>query len=247
MVYLGDNAVWIIEDSGNKDRIYQVNFKGELRKEFRVSNAKNKDWEDLAMDEEGNVYIGDIGNNNNRRDDLVIYKIPNPEEEKGDKIEAEKISFYYPEQKKFPPKRKNLKYDAEALFYRSGNLFIITKNRADPFDGEALIYMLPAKKGKHKARLIGSFVPCKQYYPCRITSADISPDGEKIALLSYGKLWVFTGFTEEDFTKGSDIQFINLGSNTQLEALCFKDNNTLLISDEQSAGTGRNLYRYLLK
>ena len=247
MVCLSDTGVWMIEDSGNKDEIYQVNLKGELLKEFRVSDARNKDWEDLAMDGEGNVYIGDIGNNNNRRKDLVIYRVPNPEEEKGDKIEAEKISFHYPEQKKFPPKRKNFKYDAEAMFYREGNLFIITKNRADPFDGEAFIYKVPAKKGKHEANLIGSFVPCEQYYPCRITSADISPDGEKIVLLSYGKLWVFTGFTDEDFTKGSEIRFIDLGSNTQLESVCFTDNKTLLLSDEQMAGTGRNLYRYRLE
>ena len=246
VVCLKDGSIWMIEDSGNKDEIYQVNLKGELLKEFKVTNAKNKDWEDLAMDPDGNVYIGDIGNNSNQRKELIIYKIPNPAEEKGDKIEAKKITFHYPEQKKFPPKRKDRKYDAEALFYREGNLFIITKNRADPFDGEAYIYMVPAEKGKHKARRIGSFVPCEQYYPCRITAADISPDGEKIVLLSYGKLWIITEFTEEDFTKGSKIRFIDLGSSTQLESVCFVDNNTLILSDEQSAGTGRNLYRYRL-
>lgn len=243
MVYLKDSTLWFINDSGGADKIYQVNFKGELLKEFRIENAKNKDWEDLARDEEGNIFIGDIGNNNSRREDLVIYKIPNPELEKGEKIEAKKIKFYYPEQKKFPPKKKNLKYDSEALFYKEGNLFIITKNRTRPFDGEALIYKVPAKKGKHKAVLIGSFTPCEQRHSCRITSADISPDGQKVALLSYGKLWLFTEFTDDDFTKGK-IQFIDLGATTQLESVCFIANNSLLLSDEQNAGTGRNLYSF---
>ena len=245
MVHLKDSTIWLINDSGNQDRIYQINFQGDLLKEFRVDNAKNKDWEDLAMDEEGHVYIADFGNNNNKRKDLVIYKVPNPEVEKGEKIKAKKIEFHYEDQKKFPPKKKNLKYDAEAIFYRDGYLYIITKNRASPFDGEALIYKLPAEKGKHKAELIGSFTPCEQRASCSITSADISPDGSKIVLLSYGKLWLFTEFSGDDFTNGR-IEFINTRATTQLEAVSFQDNNTLLLADEQRAGTGRNLYSFSL-
>lgn len=245
MAYLRDSTVWMINDSGNSAKIYQVNFQGELLKNFRVKNAKNKDWEDLAKDEEGNVYIGDIGNNSSKRKDLVIYKIPNPEKEKGDQIEAKKIKFSYPEQKKFPPKKKNLKYDSEAFFYHEDHLYIITKNRADPFDGEALIYKVKAKKGEHKAKYIGSFVPCTEYAYCRITAADISSDGSKVVLLSYGKLWVFTDFEGDDFSNGK-IDFIDLGATTQLESVCFLDDNTLLLADEQRAGMGRNLYSFSL-
>lgn len=246
MVYLKDSTVWMINDSGGADKIYQVNFSGELLKEFEVDNAKNKDWEDLAKDTVGNVFIGDIGNNSNRRKSLVAYKIPDPEEEKGRKIDAKKIKFNYPEQKKYPPKRKNLKYDSEALFYRNGNLYIITKNRAHPFDGEALIYKVPVQKGEYQAKLVGSFIPCKDRFGCRITGADISPNGQKIVLLSYGKLWVFTDFTGDDFTNGK-IKFIDLGATTQLEAICFIDENTLLLADERNAGTGGNLYSYSLE
>ncbi len=245
MVHISDSTIWMINDSGGADKIYQVNFKGELLKEFIVDNAKNKDWEDLAVDKGGNVYIADTGNNSNRRKNLVIYKIPNPEIEKGKKIEAQKIELSFPEQKKFPPKKKNLKFDTEAIFNNMGNLYLITKNRAHPFDGEALIYKVPAMKGRHKAQLIGSFTPCKEYATCRITSADISPDGEKIVLLSYGKLWVFTEFTEDNFTRGK-LRFIDLEATTQLESVCFLNDTTLLLSDEQNVGTGRNLYTYHL-
>ncbi len=246
MVHLKDSTVWLINDSGGQDKIYQVNFKGELLKDFRVDNAKNKDWEDLARDSMGNVYIADFGNNNNKRKDLVIYKIPNPEIEKGDKIDAEKIRFSYPNQKKFPPKKEKLIYDAEALFYRDSSLYIINKNRSVPFTGETRIYKIPAEKGEHKAELVAKFITCGQSATCQITSADISPDGTKIVLLSYGKLWVYTEFTEDDFTKGK-LEFINLGATTQLESVCFLNNNTLLLSDEQKAGTGRNLYTFTLE
>lgn len=246
IAYFQNNRAWFIEDHGNKDEIYQVDFDGNLIRELKVKNAKNNDWEDLTQDSEGNIYIADIGNNHNDRKDLVIYKLPNPEIEKGGKIEAEKISFNYPEQNKFPPKKSELIYDAEALFYWNEWLFIITKNRSEPFSAKTLIYKVPAKKGTYNAELVGEFIPCTTSHICQITAAAISPDGKKIVLLGYGFLWIFTDFTTDNFTKGQ-LTTIDLGAMTQLESVCFKDNYTLLISDEARGNTGGNLYSFAIE
>ena len=238
-----DSTIWMINDSGGADKIYQTNFKGKLLKEFEVKNARNKDWEDMARDKDGNVYIADTGNNANKRKDLVIYKISDPEEEKGDKIEAEHIEFHFPEQKKFPPKQKKLLYDTEAIFYAKDSLYLITKNRSHPFKGNALIYRIPAKKGNYEATLLGEFVTCTDFSTCKITSADISPDGKTIALLGYGKLWLFTNFELSKFFHG-ELRTVDLGIRTQLESISFLNNTTLLLSDEQLRHRGRNLYSY---
>jgi hypothetical protein len=241
-----DSTVWIINDSGGANKIYQINFKGKLLKELEVKNAKNKDWEELAKDKDGNLYIADTGNNYNKRKDLVIYKIPDPNKEKGDKIEAERIEFSFPEQSKFPPKKKNLLYDTEAIFYAKDSLYLITKNRSNPFKGEALIYRIPAIKGNHKATRLGEFIPCTDSSTCKITAADISPDGKTIVLLGYGKLWLFTNFNLSNFFEG-ELKTIDLGSTTQLESISFLNNHTLLLSDEELHKTGRKLYSYSIK
>ncbi len=246
IVYVKDSTVWFIQDGGNSDKLYQVSFDGKLLNELEVKNAKNVDWEDLARDEKGNVYIGDFGNNDSDRKDLVIYKVPDPEVEKGDKIDAKKIRFKYPDQKKFPPKSKKKQFDAEALFYRNGFLYLITKNRRVPFDGKARIYKVPAKKGKHTATYVGEFTTCKEQANCRVTAATISNDGKTIVLLGGGKLWVFSDFPEEDFSKGT-MKTIDLKATSQLEAVCFLNENTLLISDEERSDTGRNLYSFILR
>lgn len=238
-----DSTIWLIEDGGNPDEIYQVDLKGNLLKELKVKNAKNKDWEDLARDKEGNLYIGDFGNNSNERKDLVIYKLPNPEVEPGDKIDAEQIRFHYPEQKKFPPKKARMYYDTEAFFHYRNFLYIITKNRAEPFPGTALLYKIPDRPGKHKAIFMGTFKTCDDWKTCQITSADISPDEKTIVLLSYGKLWKLTDFTDDDFLQGTSME-IDLGARSQLEAVSFKNDSTLLISDEKRGTTGRNLYSF---
>ena len=243
MVVSKDSTIWMINDSGGADKIYQTNFKGKLLKELEVKNAGNKDWEELAMDKDGNIYIGDTGNNYNKRKDLVVYKIPDPNKEKGDKIEAERIDFSFPEQKKYPPKKSKLLYDTEAIFYAKDSLYLITKNRSHPFKGEALIYRIPAKKGKYKASFLGTFIPCAELSVCKITAADISPDGKTIALLGYGKLWLFTNFELSKFFEG-ELRTIDLGVSTQLESISFMNNKTLLLSDEQLKHRGRNLYSF---
>tara|TARA_R110000868_G_scaffold79850_4_gene227038 strand:- start:24702 stop:25559 length:858 start_codon:yes stop_codon:yes gene_type:complete len=240
-----DSTLWILMDRGNPNKIYQVNYKGDLLKELKVKNAKNHDWEDMASDG-NNFYIGDFGNNSNDRKNLAIYKIPNPNAEYGDDIKAAKIEFNYPEQKDFPPKKNKLLYDAESFFYYNSNFYIITKNRTQPFNGEALLYKVPAIEGKHQAQYLGSFIPPKGKINGQVTSADISPDGKTIVLLGNGALWVFTDFTMDNFLTTGTLKTIDLGVYTQLESVCFTDNNTLLLSDEESGKSGRNLYSYVL-
>ena len=246
IVSLNGSNVWFIEDTGNTNTIFNVDLNGNILKKLKVKNAENIDWEDLTKDEKGNVYIGDFGNNNNKRKDLVIYKIPNPEIEKGKKINAQRIHFKYPEQTKFPPKKKNLLFDAEAMFYNNKHLYIITKNRTSPFSGKAFLYRVPAKSGNYNAELIGYFTTCTDGNTCKITSADISPNGKKIVLLSNGKLWIYNNSGEENFTTEQP-KIIDLGIVSQLESVCFIDNTTLLLSDEEDNESGRNLYSYTLK
>ena len=239
--YYGGNSIWVVEDNGNKDEIYKVNFVGKIIDDFEVKNAKNNDWEDLAKDNKGNLYIGDFGNNGNNKKELTVYKLSNPEVEKGDKIDAEKIKFNYPEQKDYPPKKSQFYYDTEAFFHWGNSLYLITKNRTRPYDGKAMIYKVPDTKGEYEAQLVGTLFLCNNQNTCSVTSAAISSDGKTIVLLSYGLLWTINDFELDDFSIGN-LKQIDLGVRTQLESVCFLNESTLLLSDERSHGQGGNLY-----
>ena len=241
-----DNSLWVIEDNGNKDHIYQINQSAALVKDFKVKNATNTDWEDLAKDASGNLFIGDFGNNNNERKDLVIYKLPNPEKEAGDKIEAQKIKFRYPDQQRFPPSKKNRLYDAEAFFHWQDHLYIFTKDRSRPYQGKTLVYRVPDKEGTYEAERVGEINLCNDRNHCSVTGADISSDGKNIVLIGYGYVYLLKDL---DFNDISNARFetIHLKLETQIEAVCFLDPSTLLIADEQSKTKGRNLYRYTIE
>mgnify|MGYP002038819746 FL=1 len=86
---------------------------------------------------------------------------------------------------------------------------------------------------------------CNDWETCRITSADISDDGKTVVLLGYGKIWLFTGFGNDNFFDSTSKE-IDLGVRTQLESVSFASDNTLLISDEKSKAGGGNLYSFQL-
>ena len=176
------DLIWMLNDGGNKVKIYALNKKGKIKTELKIK-AKNNDWEDLASDEKGNLYIGDFGNNLNKRKNLAILKVKNKDLNSGNKIEIERISFRYPNQVKFPPKKKSMYFDCEAFFHYNDSLYLFTKSRVKNDFGKTHLYKIPAKKGNHTAEFISSFSSCTDLL-CWVTSADISLDGKQVALLT---------------------------------------------------------------
>ena len=238
------NLIWTLNDGGNKPRLYGLNKNGVIKKEIKI-NAKNHDWEDLTSDKQGNIYIGDFGNNLNKRKNLVILKVSSDSLNNSGKTNIERISFRYPTQEKFPPKKKKLHFDCEAFFLYNDSLYLFTKSRVKNDFGKTFLYKIPAKKGNHIATLISSFNTCPETN-CWITSADISPDGKKVVLLTPKSIWIFTNFKKDNFFNGTATEN-PLNYVSQKEGICFKNKNTFYITDEKAHGKGGNLYEYGLK
>lgn len=243
MEVLSGSVYWFINDNGNKDHIYGVDKAGKIIRDINIKEAKNNDWEDLTKDDKGNLYIGDFGNNRSDRKDLKVYKIPNPEAENKKELTAEKIAFYFPDQEEFPPKKRKRFYDVEAFFYKGGYLYLFTRNRSSEFDGTTRCYKIPATAGEHEAVLTGKYQLCDEVKLCQVTSAAVSPDGNKVVLLGSDSVWLLTDFIGDRFFDGT-VKRLSFGHYSQKEAVCFLDNQTLLISDERHGAEGQHLYSF---
>ena len=235
--------IWMLNDSGNASKMYGVSKKGNIKKEVSI-DAENHDWEDLTSDEKGNVYIGDFGNNHNKRKNLRIVKVAVKELKKS-KASVEIIEFQYENQQEFPPKKEHLFFDAEAFFYFKNHLYICTKSRVKDKYGQTFMYKIPATTGKHTAKLVGEFYNGNSSSSW-ITGADISDDGKTVVLLSEKNILVFTHFKDDAFLSGT-VQTMQFKHVSQKEGICFKNNNTLYITDEQTLFRGRNLYEFSIK
>lgn len=240
------DLVWTIEDQGNENLLFGFNKNGELIRKIRISNVENNDWEDLSSDDKGNLYIGDFGNNDNERQNLAIYKINAADLNKEEAEASEIVQFYYPEQKDFPPKKKNKVFDVESFLVFNNQFYLFTKNRSSDFDGTTSIYRVENNsKTKLPAKKLSEFVTCDNFNHCAVTSAAISPDKKKVALLSSDKVWIFTDFKEDDFFSGN-AKTIELENFTQKEGLCFETNESVLITDEAEKKGESLLYRLKL-
>jgi hypothetical protein len=238
-----DYNFWTLNDGGGEPELYLCDTLGNLLKTVLIEGSWNRDWEDLAEDDKGNYYIGNIGNNSNGNRDLTIFKLQNPDSIDSNSIQAEVISFAYEDQNSFPPPQDSLNFDCEALMWHDGYLYLATKNRTVPFDGKTHLYQLPDIPGSHIATKIGSFdTQGNDMFTYWITSGDISPDGSRLCLLSSDKMWIFYDYDGNDFFDGKNIQ-INFNHLSQKEAVCFINNDELFISDEELiAGIGRQLF-----
>ncbi|HEX8425303.1 hypothetical protein [Hymenobacter sp.] len=214
-------------DAGTTPVLYLINEKGELlgQRELPVPNV---DWESLADDGKGTIYVADAGNNNNSRQDLAIYRV-NPDQPN----KVGKISFRYADQKAFPPAKEERNFDCEASLWHAGKLYLFTKDRAQRSTSK--VYTLTDQPGTQTAQLL-TMLPIAG----EVTGADLSPDGRHLALVGQQALYLYDGNDLESALKATP-KTVSLKGAGQTEGILFLDNGTLLISTEQGS-----LYRYQL-
>ncbi|MEO1517630.1 MAG: hypothetical protein AAFV95_21580 [Bacteroidota bacterium] len=241
LTYAGPDSLWWISDSGSPAVLFRTNNRGKMQEQIDLSTARNVDWEDLsATPDRSTFYIGDFGNNRNKRRNLKIY-IYQPNARQLDSIE-----FDYPDQTAFPPLPAAANFDMEAFFYHRDSLHLFSKNRVGKGNDYTKHYVLPARPGRYTAQLRDSI-----YLKNRVvTAAAISPDGKTVALLSYtykkvfgflpysnASVFLMRDFSGQHFLQGNVYRrrIPHFLLSTQLESLDFIDNTQCYIASEQTS------------
>ena len=145
-------------DSGGKPEIYQFSNTNpsNIVKTIKIKNATNVDWEETTMSD-SLIFVGDFGNNRGNRKDLKIYYFPKKVLDSNKdlvEVEADTITFFYPEQEDYTPKSHKHDFDLEAMFYYEGKLHLFTKQWKSLKTSH---YTLDIIKGKQPAWLVEEF------------------------------------------------------------------------------------------
>ncbi|MEQ8240295.1 MAG: hypothetical protein RIA69_13835 [Cyclobacteriaceae bacterium] len=163
---------WVINDSGDAPNLYLINANGALVATITVNNAQNYDWEALALDPaNGVIYIGDIGDNQAKRDTIQIYKVVEPDFGQTS-IEATKMNLVYEEGAR----------DAETLMFdpKSQQLVLVTKREL-----RTHLYQFPFIEGHQSIRSLGRIN--HTYF----TGGDISPEGD-VLIKNYWRTFLWS-------------------------------------------------------
>ncbi|GAB4497346.1 MAG: hypothetical protein OHK0019_30850 [Saprospiraceae bacterium] len=232
-------------DGSDSARFYRFNPEnGLVNQKVELKNASNADWEDVAATTT-HLYLGDFGNNTNDRQNLGIYKVPladigsDNEEMVGDD-KWTFIPFSYEDQTDFSTQPiDSAVFDCEAMIFFNGKLHLFTKNHKEYTTSHYVVNEVTGKAEKIETFDTDGL----------ITGADISPDGEVVALLGYdlrGLPKVFTWLLW-DWETGSDSLFsgnkrrIELGSVLiagQAEGIGFAGNRTGYLTNERTSAGG---------
>ncbi len=177
-------VLWTHNDTKDNNRIYAMNGNGKHLGIYYVQNAKDRDWEDIAVgpgpeDHKSYIYIGNIGDNDLEYDVKYVYRCEEPDvtttqDSVIDTIEnVDVLKFCYPDGKK----------NAEALMLDpiTKDYYVITKN-----EKKELVY-----KAAYPQPLTSvDTLECVDTLDLtEVVAGDISADGREIIIKTYKKIY----------------------------------------------------------
>lgn len=199
LVYRAADSLWWHNDSGDEAILYRTDLSGRILEERPLTGARNADWEDLSVDPQGRLYVGDFGNNLGRSTAFHIYRY---DLQTG---RLDSLRFRYPGQDGTGRAHPG-NYDTEAFFFHRDSLHLFTKGWLNVKDYRTYHYALPAEPGDYVAELRDSLDLRRRV----VTAAAIDPKTEKVVFTTYlFRFWAkflpvsgATVYTLEDYPTG---------------------------------------------
>ena len=183
-----DNVYWIHPDSGQPGNIFAIRMDGEVVMPEQtdgvytgiyIQGAVNFDWEDIALDDDGYLYIGDVGDNLLFRPFLSVYQIKEPDPTRTVSVPViKRMDMRFPE--------GTAERNVEAMIHAGGHLHILSKHRVGGYTT-----MFRHEVGTKQLVRLGRINVKGQ-----VTAADYDEVNNRLAVLTYGSIWIFRGIDE---------------------------------------------------
>ena len=212
------NLFWVNTD-GPRSVIFAIDLSGKCVSRSVITGAPVIDFEDIARDDKGHIFIGDIGNNDARRRTLAVYMIDEPDPSKSTSVSKVKQSWHLT----FP----NKPFDCESLFIYKDNGYVISKVFSA---SQAEIYRFALSD---TSKLITLSFVSKLQVKSPVTGADISSDGNLVALTAKNGVYLFN--INQNFVSTEKVKphFVKFG-NQHIEGCCFVPDGLVVTSENRS-------------
>jgi hypothetical protein len=226
------NLFWTNNDSGDSPRLFLFNKNGETIAIANIKGASAVDWEDISSFKAGKecrILIADTGDNARRRKNYVLYIVREPildttsENGGAQNITAEAestISFSY----------EDGPHDCESVAVDSteSTVYLVSKETE-----ECKVYSMPMPpKGSAKPNIARAIASLKIPFA---TAMDISPDGMRAVILTYGDGYEFARANGETWAQAfaRTPRTIKMPARKQGESICYGvDGQTLYLTSE---------------
>ena len=209
-------VLWTHND-GSDGVLYAIRADGSAAGRVEV-REKFHDWEDIASDGQGNLYLADMGNNERNRKHVVVYRIAEPDPAADDKVKTKQtFKLTYPNDEEF---------DCESLFLWGEHAYVISKVEG----GEPAGVYRFSLKSDAKSQVLEKVCDLAIHQP--VTGASISADGAKLAVLTRRELHVLAICGKVESAAAAKDETFSIPP-VQAEGCCFTDGGgTVLVIAE---------------
>lgn len=238
-----ENVLFTHNDSGDDAYIFALDLSGDNLGTWKIANAENIDWEDIATYKDKNgkcfIYIGEIGDNKLRRQEHAIYRITEPTVSEATKSTSKKnsltidafevVRFVYPD----------FDQDAETLMVepKSTEIYVVTKRVSGPAGVYRIKPTFGSVETQRAEKVTELAVPA---IPNGfVTGGDISPDGKRMVICDYAQAYEWSlpeNVTQFDEIWRQEPIRIDLGKRSGGESVCYSVNGTSIFATSE----GRN-------
>lgn len=249
---LNPGVLWSHNDSGDKSRIFAVSINGQILGKLSLTGIKANDWEDICIgpgpsDSQDYIYIGEIGDNDEKITVKSIIRLKEPKIELIDgKYEVETSDFdviYF----KYPDKP----LDSEALMIDpiTKDLFVVSKrtdfaevyNIPNPqISSDTLTAVKVATLNIGEAKTNNMF--------SRVCASDISKDGSEILIKNYDSIYYYPRHSGQSIAEAlsKDFMAVKYTMEPQGEGICFDSDGSgfFTLSEESPLRLQQYLYYY---
>ena len=219
------SRIWTHNDSGHEPLLYSLDDAGVLQATVEV-HQRNRDWEDMdrgRCDAGSWLYLADTGDNQERRERVFLYRLPEPDGRVDGTTDADRYVMQLPDGPR----------DIEAMYVLPDErIFFVTKGRnhpvtlyryPPPLRPDTVVTLEPVQVMSN-----GPVAP-----PRYVTGASATLDGSTVVIRTYETLEFFT-VTGRDQLRPLEDGRVNLRTlrEPQGEAVAFLPDGRLILSSE---------------
>jgi len=236
---------WTHNDSGDGPNLFAFDREGKDWGTFTLEGVTVRDCEDIAIRHSrgrSHLYLGDIGDNNRQRQEIVVYRFAEPAPNKNGGIHPiphfETIRLKYPDGA----------FDCETLMVhpKTGDLYLVTKAQ----DGQSRVYKLSDPRPSNSVQTL-QYVATVEFSGSTpadrlTTGGEIAPDGSRLVIRTYLAAWEFTLPRGQRFDAifRSTPRRVALPIQPQGEAICYTiKGKTWVITSESAPCTVMEIQR----
>ncbi len=216
---------WTHNDSGDSARLFAFDARGRHLGAFHLVGVQADDWEDMGSFQakgRGYLFVGDVGDNSLRRSSYQLHIFAEPEQPQGQNHVRQTLNFVY----------EDGPHDCEALALDLAlREFLLVEKR---LAFRSNVYRLPWSAAANSHRLVArriASIPVPL-----VTSMDISPDGLRAVVATYGAAYEFGRGPQENWQTALKRRgrLLELPARAQGETICYgEDGVSLYLTSEK--------------